>query len=251
MSSLSELANDVGRNKIKKIPKSKNGLIVSFDGSMYCIEGNKRYLIGKREDAIAEFCLHNGILYDCSLDGIFNTLKGKEVPKIDRNVFSICSHGGRFYDGGPMGIYDTFKNNCLVNPSFPVLSLCSHDGSLYYGCDDGSIYNMSEGKKVARRKMRVYTLFSHNGSLYDGGANCEIKNTLENKIVAERKEEVFDICFHEGKLYDCNGAGGIYDTLNDPKGKNPLWGFDKRVDTIASVNMRLWRRLIKKGESAK
>jgi len=136
---LRELADDAGRDKIVKIPESKNGLVVALGNKIYCIEGekshHKKHLVTEREGDVSSFGCHGDKLYDGCVDGwIHNTLDDMMIARRESSVRSLCSHEGLLLDAGDYEkIYNTSSNLIYKRRLGSVQTICSHEGYLYDG----------------------------------------------------------------------------------------------------------------------
>jgi len=249
MSNLRTLANDAGRNKVIKIPKikKKEGLIAADGNELYGLKGDKKYPIAEMRGGFQALCAHNGTLYYVgSGNTIFDALNDAKVTTRNFSVYALCSHDGILYDtGGDNSIYDTFKNKIIAKRDNTISTLLSYKGNLYSGGDDSQVYSISEDKVIAQREYYVLALGIHNGTLYDGNSMGIIYDTLKNKEIVMRGASVNSLYSHNGVLYD-SGKYGTYNTLGKSRKKYAL-GFK----SIISVDMKLWKALVEKGESVK
>jgi len=256
MSSLKELANDAGRNQLSSPPK-RQGLVVSVGKEIYCVSEDKKHLVVEGEDSISALCFHEGRLYDSRDKNIYDTLKNEKIAEREDHVKALCSHNGRLLDNvyserEDVSIYDTLENTIVIKRDRSIFALCSHDGTLYDGGDDG-VYDTLKNKKVSKGADNVLvgtTLCSHNGKLYHSDIEDNLLDTFGNKKIVKRSQQITALCSHNGILYDACSLG-IYDTFNDPKEEKSLWNFNDRIEAIVSIDMDIWKELVKRGKSVK
>ncbi len=139
---------------------------------------------------------------------------------------------------------ETGKKYLIATRPHLVNALVSHQGKLYDASGE-EIYETLTNTQIATRTLGVRALVSHQGKLYDASYD-QIFETLTNTQIATRPDWVNALASHEGKLYDTGTYEQIFETLNDPEGKNPLWTFDAEVYAMISIPATLWEELMKK-----
>ncbi len=228
----------------------ERGLVVASGLGIYCVNSGEKVLVAKRSDSVCALVSHGGRLFDGGLyKAVFDTLNNRKVAERSNCVWALVSHGGRLFDGGRYNaVFDTLNNIKVAERSDWVRALVSHAGRLFDGGLYNAIFDTLGGVKVAERSDTVCALVSHNGQLFDGGWYNAVFDTLSGKRVAERSNSVYALVSHNGQLFD-GGYNAVFDSLNDPNGKNPLWSFDAPVYAMASVPMSLWNELVEKVQS--
>jgi len=211
-----------------------NVLVYSEDSKIYVLEGAQSIEIAERDNYVLSLASHDGMLYDCGGDRIFETFSGEKIAEranrvrptpnsgIDERanrVRSLVSHDSTLYDGGDNGeIYETLTGNKIAKRNNRVHSLVSHNGELY---DCGSLrsllFETLTGERFGKMDGAVKSLVSHNGVLYSCGINW-VSNTLtrERIVKTERNNEIWSLVSHDGMLY-CSGNNGIFETLSGDK----------------------------------
>lgn len=154
---------------------------------------------------------HNGKLYGAGLGWIFDVLAGKNV----------LAHKG--WERDPAGIrWEDPGFSMKFMPNWTsverIVSLASHKEGLYYGC-----------KRHSKEAKGIYETFS-------------------KEKIAERNGDVSSLVSYRGNLLDGSG-NGIYNTLKDREGKNPLLEFDGRIKDMVCVPADIWDALVEKGRA--
>jgi len=141
-------------------------------------------------------------------------------------VHCMVSHEGMLYDASPDGVYDTLAD-CAVAKRHPeITALASHQGTLYDGGSDGKIRETFSGREIAVRVEPVHYMISYRGTLYDAtygrDLKCnEIYETFNSRLVVRRISHthgVFgktDFILCNGRLYNNSVYWGLYETKAD------------------------------------
>ena len=179
-------------------------------------------------------------------------LKPKPVKKVvpKQSLESKVEHGLVVATGNDIYCVEPGKKWFLAERKRRISCFGFHDGKLY---DTGwyhAVFDTLRNERVVERTEAVYSLVSHGGKLYGGGAEG-VFDTLNDEPVAEREDAVLALVSHGGKLYDGSFSGTVFDTLNDPKGKKPLWTFDNEIECMISIPIDSWESLAKKGKVVK
>ncbi len=111
-------------------------------------------------------------------------------------IYALESHEEDLYDAGRYGIYKNSKKiDTFLRIDDMIRVLCLHDEKVYAGgstftakvpafaniVEEGVVYDVSTGEKVATRDSEVYALCSFKGRLLDGGGYGKVMDTFSNK----------------------------------------------------------------------
>ncbi len=62
---------------------------------------------------------------------------------------------------------------------------------------------------------------------------------------ARRSDKINALCSDGKTVYDGGDYRAVFDTLDDPEGRNPLWTFDEPVTALTNVDIDVWAELCK------
>jgi hypothetical protein len=246
------------------LPKGENGLLVALGSELYAVDNRNRYRILQRSGNIwALGCLSDGTVYDGgNYQGVYDTAKN-ELEYNHGPITALAAMGQELLFATGKDIRKTIQNHIPMNDKIKSMetgtsidAIAVFNDKVYYSSCFGAIIDNDglcqisnlDDRITTFREKRVYALGVHNGILYDGGHN--IYETPGMKI-AERRQIVRSLVSHNGILLDAGNYGCVFDTLNDPKGENPLMDFGMFVGQMLSVRMNVWESFAGKGKREK
>jgi len=265
---LLELSEQVGQRHISQ----GSGIVVASFKDLYCIRPGRMFFVDWRPGSVWSLAFYHGALYDAGDYGIMETITNRTVTTKMTHAL-IATPGGLVRgcnkyvseDKTYGEIFFDCDEKCLCTGRMRTLAF--HEGDIYWASPQ-SVHDASKKERVSDVFDDVQALASHKGRLYCAYNNLNdrcgcVVDVFGKKVVAKRKGCIQRLVSNDGELYDAGhyslppskggywGNAGILvlNTLDDPLGKKALWGFaDQDITAMASVPMKLWEELAKRGK---
>ncbi len=236
----------------------KYGLIAGSNEKIYCLvpDGKKRFVkAGEASTCVWKFAVFNGVLYHCVTSGaVYDTLAEKAVFKSRNWLQGLAVHEGKLYTCGQEGVFDVFANKSVFK-NYLIRDLISYDGKLLGSTSNSALrFNLIDilNQRAFFSLPDTYNcvLILHNNQLYLNNEG-DILDYAKGTAIAHRYGRIFAMVSHNSKLYDSGGYRHVFSTLDDPKGYTPLWAFENGANALASIPMSIWNKLAENGKVVK